>query len=60
MTTIEKIAAAFVALGVLASLACTLAGCPWAALTCALSAGYIAWTAGDDDEDDDLDLDTEE
>jgi hypothetical protein len=36
---------------VIASLACTLIGCPWAALTCGLSAGYIAWTAGDDEED---------
>jgi hypothetical protein len=52
MTTYEKIAAGFVAVGVIASLACTLIGCPWAALTCALSAGYIAWTAGDDLDDD--------
>jgi hypothetical protein len=47
----EKIAAGFVAVGVAASFTCIVIGCPWAALTCALSAGYIAWTAGDDEEE---------
>lgn len=53
MTSMEKVAMGFVLVGLGATLLCIAVGCPWCALTCALSAGYIAWTAGDDDEDED-------
>jgi len=49
MTTREKMATVFVAVGVAASFTCFAVGCPWAALTCALSAGYIAWTASSEE-----------
>lgn len=52
MTSMEKVAAVFVVVGLAATLLCIAVGCPWCALTCALSAGYIAWTAGGDNEDE--------